>query len=372
MERQIENLEDDVYSLEENKTTPKEDKIVMVQSYEPKEPLWILDFDGVVSKEGSGVGVWVSNSKTRHTESHSYKLNIQCTNNIAEYEALMLGFQLLKKFGAKIISIRGDSELILKQIKGEYFVKHPRLRAYRNVVLDFLQCFTEYDLLAIPKDQNILLDDLASSATTCKMQFHPNHQYTIEVKCRPVVPNNIRYWQFFGNDEQIEIFLQSKNEFECANIDVNSDDEKENVDKIGLQEINKKQEDLDILQLKDNILPRGVVPLEELFDFNDVAKKPKIEPTRKEVEDCNIGIEKEPKMIKLSKYLPPVQKHKYIELLKEFIDVFAWSYEDLKSYDTSIIQHKIPIKEYKNHFKQKLRINPKLMPLIEKEIKKDV
>ena len=76
--------------------------------------MWSLDFDGVVSKEGSGVGVWVSNPKTRHTESHSYKLNFQCTNNIAKYEALMLGLQLLKKLGAKRISIRGDSELIIK------------------------------------------------------------------------------------------------------------------------------------------------------------------------------------------------------------------------------------------------------------------
>lgn len=119
------------------------------------------------------------------------------------------------------------------------------------------------------------------------------------------------------------------------------------------------------MQLKDNILPRGLVPLEELFDFNDVAKKPKNEPTGKDVKECNIGTYEEPKMIKLYKSLPPSQKQKYIELFREFVDVFAWSYEDLKSYDASIIQHKIPIKEDYNPFKQKLRrINPKLMPLI--------
>jgi len=57
--------------------------------------------------------------------------------------------------------------------------------------------------------------------------------------------------------------------------------------------------------------------------------------------------------------------------LKKKIDVFAWSYEDLKLYDTNIIQHTIPIKEEENPFKQKLRrINPLLLPLIEKEVKK--
>ena len=92
------------------------------------------------------------------------------------------------------------------------------------------------------------------------------------------------------------------------------------------------------------MLPRGLVMLEDLFNFNDVAKKMKIETNSKEVEDCNIGIEENPKMIKLSKSLPPERKRKYIELFKEYIDVFAWGYEDLKSYDTSIIQHRIPIK----------------------------
>jgi hypothetical protein len=42
------------------------------------------------------------------------------------------------------------------------------------------------------------------------------------------------------------------------------------------------------LKLRDNILPRGLIPLEELFDFDDEAKNPKIEPIGKEVEDYNI------------------------------------------------------------------------------------
>jgi hypothetical protein len=54
-------------------------------------------------------------------------------------------------------------------------------------------------------------------------------------------------------------------------------------------ELNKNEEDFGILQLKNNVLPRGLVPLEDLFDFNDVSKKPKIEARGKEVEDCNIG-----------------------------------------------------------------------------------
>ena len=118
-------------------------------------------------------------------------------------------------------------------------------------------------------------------------------------------------------------------------------------------------------------LKRGLAPLKDLFDFNDVAKKPTIEHTESDVEECNIGSKDKPKMIKLDKNVPTHIKKKYIDLFKEFVDVFAWSYEDLKAYDTEIIQHKIPLKENQKPFRKKLfRINPVQLPLVEKEIKK--
>jgi hypothetical protein len=57
--------------------------------------------------------------------------------------------------------------------------------------------------------------------------------------------------------------------------------------------------------------------------------------------------------------------------MKDFLDVFAWSYKDLKVYDTKVIQHVIPIKDDHKPFKKKLRrINPLMLPLIEKEVRK--
>lgn len=66
-----------------------------------------------------------------------------------------------------------------------------------------------------------------------------------------------------------------------------------------------------------------MAPLEDLFDFNDVAKKHTIEHSDSDVEECNIGAEDKPKMIKLAKSFPVEMKKKYIDLFKEFIDVFA-------------------------------------------------
>ena len=81
-----------------------------------------------------------------------------------------------------------------------------------------------------------------------------------------------------------------------------------------------------------------MVPLEEIFDHNDVAKCPRMVPSGIEVEDCNIGTTEDPKIIKISKSLPSEAKREYLSLLKEDSKVFAWKYEDLKVYDTSIIK----------------------------------
>ena len=91
------------------------------------------------------------------------------------------------------------------------------------------------------------------------------------------------------------------------------------------------------MNLKDNFLPKGLAPLEDLFGSNDVIRKPKMEPLRSDIQNCNIGTKEYPKLIKVSKTLPPAEKLKYISLFTESQDVSTWSYEDLKSYDTSII-----------------------------------
>jgi len=107
----------------------------------------------------------------------------------------------------------------------------------------------------------------------------------------------------------------------------------------------------EILQLKGNAIPRGLVPLEKHFDHNNVAKDHKLVPNCEDVEEVNIGTKTRPKIIKLSRALAPEAKQKYIALIKEYAYVFAWSYSYLKAYDTNIIQHTIPIIKDEKPFK---------------------
>jgi hypothetical protein len=99
-----------------------------------------------------------------------------------------------------------------------------------------------------------------------------------------------------------------------------------------------------ILVLKKNQIPKGLIPLERLFDNDDIPLKSTLWPQLEEVEDCDIGTKEEPKIVKLSKYLPAQVKSKYAKLLKQYKDVFSYSNDDLKTYDTSVIENNIPLK----------------------------
>jgi hypothetical protein len=136
-----------------------------------------------------------------------------------EYEALILGLRNLKELGAKRIAVHGDFEIIINQVKGIYQSKHPRLRAYRNLVLELLEEFSEYNFSVIPTRHNRIVEALATSASVFKIPIIPNKKYEIEVKHRPAVPYNIKYWQVFEYEKQVERFLQMRDEFSNVNID---------------------------------------------------------------------------------------------------------------------------------------------------------
>jgi hypothetical protein len=104
----------------------------------------------------------------------------------------------------------------------------------------------------------------------------------------------------------------------------------------------KKIADHKIVQLPSNHIPKGMVSLERLFYNNDVVVKMSSSKENVDLIDCNLGTEKDPKHVKLSKSLSENQRVEYVKLLKEFYDVFVWKYEDLNNYYNNIIEHRIP------------------------------
>ena len=74
----------------------------------------------------------------------------------------------------KKIYVYGDSKLVINQVIGVYQAKHPRMRPCRNLVLDLLEHFKEHHFSIIPREQNVIVDVLATSASVFKIPIYPN------------------------------------------------------------------------------------------------------------------------------------------------------------------------------------------------------
>jgi ribonuclease HI len=86
------------------------------------------------------------------------------TNNVAEYRALLLGIELADSYGASEVELVGDSELIVRQVNGEYRVKDAALRELNDRVQAALQGFDRWSIRHVRRDENAAADALVNAA----------------------------------------------------------------------------------------------------------------------------------------------------------------------------------------------------------------
>jgi ribonuclease HI len=143
--------------------------------------VWKMYFDGALCSEGAGAGVLLVAPEGKLIVPFSYRLQweIDYTNNVCEYEALILGLEAAKRLNIKNLEVYGDAELIVKQINRQYLAKHPRLRTYRNCAWDLMEnFFSSVKVHFIPRAENLHADALAKAAstfsppTTVKLTYH--------------------------------------------------------------------------------------------------------------------------------------------------------------------------------------------------------
>jgi ribonuclease HI len=88
----------------------------------------------------------------------------QCTNNEAEYRALLFGLAKCGEFGRGRLKVHLDSELIVKQIRGEYRVKHPNLKPLFQEAMQKLSGFASFSVTHVRREKNSRADALANQA----------------------------------------------------------------------------------------------------------------------------------------------------------------------------------------------------------------
>ncbi|RXK48468.1 ribonuclease HI [Halorientalis pallida] len=104
----------------------------------------VVTDDGIVTEGGERIG--------------------RATNNQAEYEALTKALDVARDFGFDTVEVRGDSELIVKQVRGEYDTNDPQLREHRVTVRELLAGFDDWTLTHVPREINERADELANDA----------------------------------------------------------------------------------------------------------------------------------------------------------------------------------------------------------------
>jgi ribonuclease HI len=86
------------------------------------------------------------------------------TNNVAEYRGLLLGLQRAQQLGATEVEVVNDSELVAKQVNGEYKVKHADMKPLHRAAVEVLDGFERWTVRSVPRAQNAHADALVNQA----------------------------------------------------------------------------------------------------------------------------------------------------------------------------------------------------------------
>jgi ribonuclease HI len=88
----------------------------------------------------------------------------EATNNVAEYRAVLLGLELARELGASSVEVVNDSELVARQIGGQYKVKHAGLKPLYLDTMRALREFGEWSVRSVRREANERADELVNEA----------------------------------------------------------------------------------------------------------------------------------------------------------------------------------------------------------------
>jgi ribonuclease HI len=111
----------------------------------------------------AAIGVVVSTPEGEVLDEAAARIGV-ATNNMAEYEALLLGLERARALGATEVEVINDSELVARQVGGAYKVKHAGLRPLYDQAMAALRGFERWSVRSVPRAQNARADGLVNAA----------------------------------------------------------------------------------------------------------------------------------------------------------------------------------------------------------------
>ncbi|HLN85165.1 MAG TPA: ribonuclease HI family protein [Candidatus Limnocylindrales bacterium] len=124
---------------------------------------WLLMVDGAArgNPGDAGCGAAIFDENGAVVKELSRYLG-RTTNNVAEYEGLLMGLDALIRLGRKKIRVQSDSQLLVRQLNGEYRVKDEKLKVLYQRAMSLLRQFDSYRILHVYREMNKVADRLAN------------------------------------------------------------------------------------------------------------------------------------------------------------------------------------------------------------------
>ena len=116
------------------------------------EAIWQLECDGAYCKNGSGASAILTTPSGTQLKYAARLDFLGCTNNVVEYEGLLLGLRKARSLGASRLSIKSDSELITNHIGKTYRALKPELAKYLAVVRSMEKYFFGFQCAKLPQN----------------------------------------------------------------------------------------------------------------------------------------------------------------------------------------------------------------------------
>ena len=86
----------------------------------------------------------------------------ETTNNVAEYQGVLLALELAHELGASEVDVINDSELVARKIGGQYRVKQEHLKPLYREVMDALRAFDRWQVRSVRREHNVRADELVN------------------------------------------------------------------------------------------------------------------------------------------------------------------------------------------------------------------
>ncbi|XP_017216818.2 uncharacterized protein LOC108194379 [Daucus carota subsp. sativus] len=150
---------------------------------------WTLYTDGSSTSEVGGAGVLLVSPEGFKVQ-QAIRFGFPATNNEAEYEALIAGIKLASHLDAKIVDIFSDSQLVVKQVSGEFKATNERMIAYLKVAITLLGTFTSWSIKNIARSANHWADALSKLATSTAAK-NSEPIYVKELTCPSLVQETV-------------------------------------------------------------------------------------------------------------------------------------------------------------------------------------